>query len=189
MIPARFLLVLLFSHGLVGAEEKTTRPPLLSDEELQAAGILVWEYSLPTDLKPGEFAMLRWRISDPAFKDGQLESGLDFKGIPTGTDFKIVLWTGEFFLKDEAGAPAEATGMRFCITHRKPDGKLTSRYGIMKHPKGWNDFYSYMPSQKSANLDEGYLLMLYNPEREGTNAALAILDLVYEFEDTPKKSE
>ncbi len=34
--------------------------------------------------------------------------------------------------------------------------------------------------------------MLYNPEKEGTNAALAFLDLVYEYEaveEVPKKAE
>jgi len=191
MVFLRSLLVGLFFGGLANAEEKPGPPPLLSGEELAAAGILVWEYSLPADLKPGEFATLRWRIGDPAIKDEQLKSGLDLKGIPAGVNFKIVLWIGEFFMEDEKGEKREPEGIRFCLTYRKTDGKLSSRHGVMKFPKEWSDFYGYLPSQAPAELDSGLLLMLYNPQKEGTNAALAFLDLVYEFEpsgEVPKKA-
>jgi hypothetical protein len=192
MVLLRSFLAIFFSCVLAHAGEKPGPQPLLSAEDLEAAGILVWEYSLPADLNPGEFATLRWRIADPSIKVEQLESGLDLKGIPAGINFKIMLWTGEFFLEGEKGERCEPEGVRFCISYRKSNGKLSSRHGIMKFPKGWSDFYGYLPSQAPADLDSGLLLMLYNPEKEGTNAALAFLDLVYEYEasgEVPKKAE
>lgn len=182
------LLSLLLLCGISEAGEMS----LISAGELDTEGILVWTHRLPEDLGPGEFAALRWRLNDPDIDSDELESGLDFRGFPAGAEFKVSLWIGEFFLEDRRGGRIEPEGVRYCFTHRKKDGKRSSRYGIMRFPKGWNELYGYLPSQAYAALETGSVLMLYNPEKEGTNGSLACLDLVYETatsEQPPKASE
>tara|TARA_R110002096_G_scaffold11515_7_gene42353 strand:+ start:3731 stop:4258 length:528 start_codon:yes stop_codon:yes gene_type:complete len=146
------------------AEEELTL-----EDYLDVAGIVAWTFEIPDDVRDDEVYEAVWRM--PSTRDRETEnlpSGLEFSMVPGGRQVKVFLWL--------EGLWDDFKPTRFCIKFRDSNGKLQKHEGTLQVPEGFTSIYSLMKSGEKT--DDGWLMMISNPERERNNNA-AFLELDY----------
>jgi len=154
MRPLPLLLALIISP--LAAQE-----PPGPEDFFKVAGILSWTFDIHPETRDDEFYGTEWLIPT---NDGTLDkapaTGLDFRKVPAGGWVKLYLWVEPLW------SPTEHTKgeIKFCIQYQGKDGKKHKDYGVLQLPEGYTSLYSHMPP--GVIKDDGWLLMLMNPETE-----------------------
>lgn len=175
---------LLLSNWIAFAEEPTNSTPVpLSKKALEQTGILFWKFHLPEDLEEDEYFGTEWRIYEEV-----VESGLDLKGIPSGQDVTVTLWTASItqYYADTVHHrfPETVTrpeGIPFVITYLNEKGNLSRRTGVMTVPKGYEEPYGNLTSGDYA--DAGWLMLRCNREKAKQNDYYAFLEAYWGREE------
>ncbi|MEM1443711.1 MAG: hypothetical protein AAGF67_15300 [Verrucomicrobiota bacterium] len=157
----------------VGPEHNPSKPFPATAEEMEQSGVYIWRVRIPDDVREDEHMALEWRIGDE-----QIESGLDFEGVPMGEVATVILWMGElyrFFNEGKQGEPP--IGIPYSMRYTNEKGRDRTRHGILKVPRGWEGIYSVM--QSGSYADGGWLMLLYNEEYDQKDRYFAFLDLYY----------